>query len=116
MQTLWEFYAWGFVLGLAVTGLGDIPAGTVVARHVRAQAGLALGVAYIGSNIGGALVPLVASAVTEAANWRVALQVLGALGRQQRKGLPENALHIPLPGGLDSVYVASDSLVLVADR
>lgn len=80
MQTLWEFYAWGFVLGLGVTGLGDIPAGTVVARHVGAHAGLALGVAYIGSNIGGALVPLIASAVTEAANWRVALQVLGAIG------------------------------------
>ena len=47
---------------------------------------------------------------------RLIPQVLGALGRQQRKGLPENALHIPLPGGLDSVYVASDSLVLVADR
>jgi MFS family permease len=45
MQTLWQFYGWGFVLGFAVTGLGDIPAGTVVARHVRGQAGLALGVA-----------------------------------------------------------------------
>ena len=47
---------------------------------------------------------------------RLIPQVLGALGRQQRKGLPENALHIPMPGGLDSVYVARDSLVLVADR
>lgn len=80
MQTLWGFYAWGFVLGLGVTGLGDIPAGTVVARHVRGRTGLALGVAYIGSNIGGALVPLIATAVTAAASWRVALQVLAALG------------------------------------
>src|SRR5687768_8426303 len=43
-------------------------------------------------------------------------QVLGALGRQEREGLPANALHIPMPGGLDSVYVAQDSLVLVGDR
>jgi MFS family permease len=80
MQTLTQFYAWGFVLGLGVTGLGDIPAGTVVTRHVRGHGGLALGIAYIGSNIGGALVPLIAAAVTEAASWRVALQVLAALG------------------------------------
>jgi hypothetical protein len=47
---------------------------------------------------------------------RLVPQVLGALGRQERQGLPANALHIPMPGGLDSVYVARDSLVLVADR
>jgi hypothetical protein len=47
---------------------------------------------------------------------RLIPQVLGALGRQGREGLPENALHIPMPGGLDSVYVARDSLVLVGDR
>jgi hypothetical protein len=47
---------------------------------------------------------------------RLIPQVLAALGRKEVKGLPENALHIPMPGGLDSVYVARDSLVLVADR
>lgn len=47
---------------------------------------------------------------------RLIPQVLAALGRQARKGLPGNALHIPLPGGLDSVYVARDSLVLVSDK
>jgi hypothetical protein len=47
---------------------------------------------------------------------RLIPQVLAALGRQEREGLPAHALHIPMPGGLDSVYVAEDSLVLVADR
>jgi hypothetical protein len=47
---------------------------------------------------------------------RLIPQVLGALGRRERQGLPANALHIPMPGGLDSVYVRRDSLVLVADR
>jgi len=42
---------------------------------------------------------------------RLIPQVLAALGRQNRKGLPPNALHIPMPGGLDSIYVAGDSLV-----
>jgi hypothetical protein len=46
---------------------------------------------------------------------RLIPQVLNALGRQNRKGLPANALHIPMPGGLDSIFVAGDSLVLVSD-
>jgi MFS family permease len=80
MQTVWQFYALGFVLGMGATALGDIPAGTVVARFVPGHGGLALGIVYIGSNIGGALVPIVASSVAAVATWRVALQVLAAIG------------------------------------
>ena len=47
---------------------------------------------------------------------RLIPDVLAALGRQERKSLPETALHIPLPGGIDSVYVIRDSLMLVSDR
>jgi hypothetical protein len=42
-------------------------------------------------------------------------EILGALGREDREGLPPNALLLPLPSGLRSVYVRQDSLVLVAD-
>jgi hypothetical protein len=42
--------------------------------------------------------------------------VLSALGRTHKGGLPANALHLPLPSGIDSVDVQGDSLVLVADR
>jgi MFS family permease len=80
MQAIWQFYVLGFVLGLGATALGDIPAGTVVARFVRGHAGAALGFVYIGSNIGGALVPLVATGVTGMASWRVALRVLAVIG------------------------------------
>jgi MFS family permease len=80
MQTLAQFYLLGFVLGAGATALGDIPAGTVVTRFVRGHAGRALGFVYIGSNIGGALVPIVATSVTGMASWRVALRVLAAIG------------------------------------
>jgi MFS family permease len=80
MRTLWQFYALGFLLGMGATALGDIPAGTAVARFVRGHTGLALGVVYIGSNVGGAIVPIVATHVAEVATWRAALQVLAALG------------------------------------
>ena len=42
--------------------------------------------------------------------------VLEALGRRHRDGLPANAIHLPLPGGVDSIYVREDSMMLVADR
>ena len=80
MQTLWHFYVLGLVLGAATTGLGDIPVGAVVARAVRDARGMALGVVYIGSNIGGTIVPVVASMVTDASSWRVALRVLAVGG------------------------------------
>jgi MFS family permease len=77
---LWHFYVLGLVLGAATTGLGDIPVGAVVARAVRDARGLALGVVYIGSNIGGTIVPVVASMITDASSWRVALRVLAVCG------------------------------------
>jgi MFS family permease len=80
MESLWQFYALGLVLGAATTGLGDIPVGAVVSRVVREGRGLALGLVYIGSNIGGTVVPVVASTIAEASSWRVALRVLAVAG------------------------------------
>ena len=47
---------------------------------------------------------------------RLIPMVLSALGRRHRDGLPRDALHVPLPSGLSSVYVSGASLVLVVDR
>ena len=81
METLWQFYALGLVLGAAATGLGDIPVGAVVSRVVRDGRGLALGLVYIGSNIGGTIVPVAAASIAEASSsWRVALRVLAVGG------------------------------------
>lgn len=80
METLWHFYALGVVLGAAITGLGDIPVGAVVSRAVRDGRGFALGLVYVGSNVGGTIVPMVASALAEASSWRVALRLLAVGG------------------------------------
>jgi MFS family permease len=80
METLWQFYALGLVLGAATTGLGDIPVGAVVSRVVRDGRGLALGLVYVGSNIGGTIVPLLAATIAETSSWRVALRVLAVGG------------------------------------
>lgn len=47
---------------------------------------------------------------------RLIPQVLAGFGREDSSALPEDALAVPLPDGLRSVFVQRDSLVLVADR
>jgi sugar phosphate permease len=76
MQSLPHFYATSLLFGLALTGLGDIPVGAVAARWFAKGRGLVLGIVYVGSNIGGSLVPIAATAIAARASWRVALLVL----------------------------------------
>lgn len=44
---------------------------------------------------------------------RLTPRILEALGRRDRPGLPPDAMLLPLPGGLRSAYILSDSLILV---
>jgi len=47
---------------------------------------------------------------------RMIPQVLAGFGRDGGDALPEDALPVPLPEGLHSVFVQRDSLVLIAER
>lgn len=47
---------------------------------------------------------------------RLIPDILDALGRTDRPGLPPDAMAVPLPEGLRSAYILRDSLILVADR
>jgi len=76
IESLWHFYAVCALFGLALTGLGDVAVGAVASRWVQGRRGLTLGFVFVGSNLGGALVPLVAGAVASADSWRSALHVL----------------------------------------
>jgi MFS family permease len=80
MTSLWQFYALGFLLGAAATCLGDIPAGAVVSQWFVRARGVALGVVYVGSNVGGAIVPIAATEIAAVSSWRVALRVLAVAG------------------------------------
>jgi MFS family permease len=51
----------------------------MLSRWFDAGRGRAMGIAYLGIGVGGALVPLLAHALTEALGWRTALRVLGIL-------------------------------------
>jgi len=79
MQALWQFYVLALALGVALVGLGDIPVAAVTARWIDKGRGLALGFVYTGSNLGGAVVPVLAQAVAERNSWRDALLAIAAL-------------------------------------
>jgi MFS family permease len=67
------------LLGVALAGLGDVPVGAVAARWTAQGRGLALGIVYVGSNVGGALVPILAERVAAWGSWRASfLAVAGA--------------------------------------
>jgi MFS family permease len=78
MQTPAQFYLVALAVGVAVACLGDLPTGTAIAGRFGHRRGLVLGLVYIGSNVGGALVPLVGLALASGASWRTAFTGIGA--------------------------------------
>jgi sugar phosphate permease len=60
-------------VGLCAAGMGDITVGHVVSQWFRKNRGLALGIAYAGSNLGGMLMVAIVSTVTLRHSWREGL-------------------------------------------
>ena len=54
LESIWQLYALVIVMGFAVSGLGDITVGQAVSQRFTRRRGLALGIVYTGSNLGGA--------------------------------------------------------------
>jgi MFS family permease len=80
MTELWHFYAANIVLGLVVTGLGDIAVGAVVSQWVVRGRGLALGIVYTGSNLAGLVLPILVTYLMLQGSWRQALFFIGIGG------------------------------------
>jgi len=80
MTELWELYGANLLWGLFVTGLGDVVVGSVLVRALERARGLALGVVYSASNLGGALLPPLFAALATRIGWRDALLWLGVAG------------------------------------
>jgi sugar phosphate permease len=77
--TLVAFYAFYLMNALGYVTGGPLPNQVMLSRWFDAGRGRAMGIAYLGIGVGGALVPLLAHALTEAIGWRSALKVLGVL-------------------------------------
>jgi sugar phosphate permease len=77
--TLLAFYTFYLMNALGYVTGGPLPNQVMLSRWFSAGRGKAMGIAYLGIGVGGALVPLLAHALTEAMGWRAALRVLGVL-------------------------------------
>jgi sugar phosphate permease len=69
----YAFNALGYVFG------GPLPNQVLLSRWFGKGRGKAMGIAYLGIGVGGALVPLVAYTLTQAYGWRGSLRILGVL-------------------------------------
>src|SRR5713226_8126602 len=79
MTALWMFYLFYLLNALGYVCGGPLPNQVLLSRWFDAARGRAMGFAYLGIGVGGALVPLVSASLVAAFGWRIALQVLGAL-------------------------------------
>ncbi len=73
MQSWWQLTFFWSVVGLGVAGLGDIAIGGVVTQWVQRNRGLALGIVYAGSNLGGSIATRAVAFVADQTSWREAL-------------------------------------------
>src|SRR3954467_11286648 len=79
MSALWTFYGFYLLNALGYVCGGPLPNQVLLSRWFDAARGKAMGVAYLGIGVGGALVPLLASWLNTHFGWRGALCALGGL-------------------------------------
>src|SRR5882672_5840132 len=77
VSALWMFYFFYFFNALGYVCGGPLPNQVLLSRRFDKTRGRAMGIAYLGIGIGGALVPLLAHWLTAQVGWRLSLQVLG---------------------------------------
>ena len=76
---VWTFYVFYFFSALGYVCGGPLPNQVLLSQWFDRARGKAMGIAYLGIGIGGALVPRLANRLTEQFGWRGSLQALGVL-------------------------------------
>jgi MFS family permease len=79
MTSLWMFYLFYMFNALGYVCGGPLPNQVLLSRWFDKSRGKAMGFAYLGIGVGGALVPPLAYWLNETLGWRGALRVLGIL-------------------------------------
>jgi sugar phosphate permease len=79
VSALWMFYFFYFFNALGYVCGGPLPNQVLLSQWFDKTRGKAMGIAYLGIGIGGALVPLLANELTQRFGWRGSLQALGVL-------------------------------------
>jgi MFS family permease len=79
LATLWLFYLAYMLNALGYVTAGPPPNQVLLSRWFDKSRGKAMGFAYLGIGVGGAVVPQLTRYLTETYNWRVSLRILGLL-------------------------------------
>jgi MFS family permease len=79
MSALWMFYAFYLINALGYVCGGPLPNQVLLSQWFREGRGKAMGFAYLGIGIGGAVVPLLSYWMVGLWGWRGALRALGVL-------------------------------------
>jgi len=79
MTRLWQYYVLCIaeVIGYVLTG--PIPNQVLVSNWFHLKRGRAMGIAYLGLGVGGAVSPLLINGLIESFGWRNAFRIIGAL-------------------------------------
>jgi MFS family permease len=115
MTRLWQFYLLCVIEVIGYTLAGPIPNQVLIANWFQRKRGRAMGYAYLGLGVGGAISPLAIDKLIQSLGWRHALQVTGALvlivlfpvAQWITKSNPRD-LHL-LPDGFPASLVARES-------
>jgi len=79
ISALWMFYLFYLLNALGYVCGGPLPNQVLLSRWFDRTRGTAMGFAYLGIGIGGAMVPILANWLTQHIGWRGSLQILGVL-------------------------------------
>lgn len=79
MTALWMFYLFYLFNALGYVCAGPLPNQVLLTRWFDKARGRAMGFAYLGIGLGGALVPLLSVWLVQTFNWHNALRILGVL-------------------------------------
>ncbi|MEO8725068.1 MAG: MFS transporter [Acidobacteriaceae bacterium] len=76
-NSIWQFYLFCALLGLAASGPNPVSYSVVISHWFNRRRGLALGVMMLGIGIGAFVVPLAAQRLIAAFGWRMAYAIFG---------------------------------------
>ena len=79
ITALWMFYFFYLLNAVGYVCGGPLPNQVLLSRWFDTARGRAMGIAYLGIGIGGALVPIISTWLTQHLGWRGSLQTLGVL-------------------------------------
>src|SRR4029077_14444239 len=77
VSAVWAFYLFYFFNALGYVCGGPLPNQVLLSRRFHKARGKAMGIAYLGIGVGGAIVPLLSAWLTAHFGWRTSLALVG---------------------------------------